>query len=150
MNVDAHEVNLDLVCLKIKCHAGPVYPTKSDKLQRNKNAWVSILQPWLIRACCLPLQPSTSRSAGSDLLGLRLQTDVANIVFLDSPAFVGFSYSNTSSDAVVGTSSCSGLCRSSTCRGPIVLLSPPTLPHDAHATKPACSCLPSQHLGACR
>ena len=35
------------------------------------------------------------------------QTDVANIVFLDSPAFVGFSYSNTSSDAVVGTSSCS-------------------------------------------
>ena len=44
VNVDVHEVNLDLVCLRINCHAGPVYPTKSDKLQRNKNAWVSILQ----------------------------------------------------------------------------------------------------------
>ena len=71
---------------------------------------------------------------------LRLQTDVANIVFLDSPAFVGFSYSNTSSDAVVGTSSCSGLCSSSACRGrrapqPIspscMLPRPPCLPAPA-------------------
>ena len=28
--------------------------------------------------------------------------EVANIIFLESPAFVGWSYSNTSSDIVVG------------------------------------------------
>ena len=32
-------------------------------------------------------------------------TQAANIIFLESPAFVGWSYSNTSSDIIVGTSS---------------------------------------------
>jgi len=32
-------------------------------------------------------------------------TQAANIIFLESPAFVGWSYSNTSSDLIVGTGS---------------------------------------------
>jgi serine carboxypeptidase-like clade 2 len=47
-----------------------------------------------------PFYPSKS--------GKKLQTNpyawngLANVIWLESPAFVGFSYSNTSADAIVG------------------------------------------------
>ena len=36
---------------------------------------------------------------------------IANIIFLESPAFVGWSYSNTSTDIVVGKQSCPNFTR---------------------------------------
>lgn len=43
-----------------------------------------------------------SKSACSDRNCLQAWSRTANVVFLDSPAFVGFSYSNDTADKVVG------------------------------------------------
>ena len=51
-----------------------------------------------------PFYPTTD---GAALQGNKYSwTQAANVIFLESPAFVGFSYSNTSSDGNVGEWCC--------------------------------------------
>eukprot|EP00879_Flechtneria_rotunda_P028527 GHRR01030657.1.p1 GENE.GHRR01030657.1~~GHRR01030657.1.p1 ORF type:complete len:122 (-),score=34.19 GHRR01030657.1:92-457(-) len=60
------------------------------------------------------LGPFYPRADGKTLQGNPYSWNaMANVLWLESPAFVGFSYSNTSSDAIVGEwigSDCSCLC----------------------------------------
>lgn len=55
---------------------------------------------------------------------LHAWNQVANIIFLDSPAFVGWSYSNTTTDIVVGM-------------------------QHSHMWSSICTSMPQQHLQAC-
>ena len=67
---------------------GPFFPTADGTLQ--ENPWVRLLRALLTERVELSLRCP------------QAWTKTANVVFLDSPAFVGFSYSNSSADKVVG------------------------------------------------
>lgn len=82
---------------------GPFYPTANGKLEKNTYSWTQVslsASMFLIRraAGIPPMQTCVSADL-SPVLGLQ----AANIIFLESPAFVGWSYSNTTSDATVGS-----------------------------------------------
>ena len=82
---------------------GPFYPTANGKLEKNTYSWTEVslsASMYLIRhaAGIAPIQTCVSADL-SPVLGLQ----AANIIFLESPAFVGWSYSNTTSDATVGS-----------------------------------------------